>query len=709
MSVVDTGSGPRRLFGIDLGWHNLAFSVRTAGAAILALAIAYWFELGDPQWATMTVYLLAQPTVGAALAKGAWRAVGTLAGGMSGLVLVGLFSEAPELLVAATVLAIGASFYAGARLRNYSAYGVLLAGYTVLLVACEGSSRPLAAWSIASDRTLEILIGIACSTAASVVVFPRYASDVLDQALARTIGNLASYIAIAMRLSTPLAVFARLRRRMVGEVVSLDALRSYTLFETPEMRVDQHRLRRTMREFLAVLSIGRALFFRLDAFDKAGAELVLDRLRPTLESIAAQVERFAADPTALRERRRLRRELVSARAALRSAATDLEGMAGSVPFEPLANALLILNRVGDLLHGLAMAATSHAASFRSAGPPEQTSRLEPAESGRRQEALLVALRAGLAILLLSVLWMATGWNEGFTAVSGGATMLFFGVNQDNPQATARSYLVWSTIGTTVGYVVMALVFPYLQGFGALAIVLLLLLLPAGLMASTPSHAWAGIAFGGFTVAQIGTANLFAPDELAYVNGTAALVLGMVICLAVIAVLPVTAQPQRERSWQRSIGTILPAVARGTLLPRRGAGEIRAMLAALLPRLALDRQLDEDFFRGTLGAASAAIELGRLAKIAADPAMPEDAAEATRRFLARFASALEDLAADRAGRPARLAEAEAMVGAIGADLAARPLEPGPAARAVLRAGASLRFIADRFYLDRAYLAHGFAED
>jgi len=708
MSVVETKNGPPRLFGIDLGWHNFAFAIRTAGAAILALAIAYWLELGDPQWATMTVYLLAQPTVGAALAKGTWRAVGTVAGGTFGLVIVGLFSQAPELLVAATVLTVGASFYAGARLHNYAAYGVLLAGYTALLVAYEGSNHPLGAWSIASDRTLEILIGIACSTAASVVVFPRYASDVLDQSVGRTIGGLARYVATALSLSTPLAVFARLRRRMVEEVASFDALRSYTLFETPEMRVDQQRLQRIIREFLTVLSIGRGLYFRLDAFDKAGAQAVLERLRPTLDSIAAQVEHFAADPRTLRERRQLRRELVSARAALRRAATDLESMAGSVPFDPLANALLILNRVGDLLHGLAMAVVTHRASFRRAEPSKRTSLRESAEFPRR-EPLLIALRAGVAVLLLSILWIATGWNEGFTAVSGGATMLFFGVNQDNPQLAARAFLVWSTIGTVVGYVTMALVFPYLQGFEALAIVLLPLLLPAGFMASTPSHAWAGIAFGGFTVAQIGTSNLFTPDELSYVDGTAALVLGMVISLAVIAVLPVNAQPQREACRRRSIGTILPAVARGTLLPRRGAAEIRAMLAALLPRLALDRQRDEDFFRGTLGAASTAIELGRLVEVAADPALPKDAAQAIRRFLARFASTLEDLTASRANLRSPLAEAEAMVGAIDADLAGRPLEPGAAARSVLRAGASVRFIADRFYLDRAYFEHGFAGD
>ena len=261
MSVAETASGSRRLFSIDIGWQNIVFSLRTAAAAILALAIALWLELGDPQWATLTVYVLAQPTVGAALGKGTWRAVGTISGGLLGLVLVGLFSQAAELLVAATVLVVGASFYAGARLRNYSSYGVLLAGYTALLVAYEGSTHPLHAWSIAVDRTTEILIGIACGTAASIIVFPRYAGDALREALAHTLIGLARYVATALRLSTSLTVFAELRRRMTAEVVSFDALRSCAMFEAQQTRANPQQLRRTVREFLAVLTIARGLFF----------------------------------------------------------------------------------------------------------------------------------------------------------------------------------------------------------------------------------------------------------------------------------------------------------------------------------------------------------------------------------------------------------------------------------------------------------------
>jgi uncharacterized membrane protein YccC len=703
--ILNLGFSP-----IDLGWRNIVFSLRTAAAAILALALAYWLELSDPQWATLTVYIMAQPTVGAALAKGAWRAVGTAVGGLIGLVLVGLFSQAAELLVAATAALVGLSVYVGARLRNYTSYSAVLVGYTMLLVAYEGSAHPLNAWSIAVDRTTEILIGIACSTLASAIILPRYAGDALREAQAGAFGGLARYVAMALRLSTPAAVFAQLRRQMVAQVVSFDALCSFTLFETPELRADEEYLRRAAREFLIVLSIARGLFVRIEEFDDDEARQVRDRLRPTLEATAAGIERIAADPAAWNDPHRLRREILAARVALKRTTTELEGMAGTAPFDPLAGGLLILNRVGDVLRALAMVAVSAAASLRNRKAPARSRQRGRSDSGIRKEALLLAIRAALAILLLSGFWLATGWTAGFTAVSGGAIMLFFGVNQDNPLAGGRNYLVWSIFGILVGYATIVLVLPFLQGFWALSVVLLLVLLPAGLMAGTPSHAWSGIALGAWTVAEIGFGNVFKPDELAYVNNALALIFGMIGCLAVIAAMPVTSQARRGESRRRVIGTILPAVARGAMVPRKGTSEIVGMLAALLPRLALDRQRDEDFFRGTLSMASLAIELGRLRDMESDAGTPRDVASAIEDFLRRFADALGGVvAASRVDRQVHLAEAAALVAQLRVDLSTRTLEPGTAARSVLRAAASLRFIADRFDIDRAYLERHLAED
>jgi uncharacterized membrane protein YccC len=698
------GSSGRTLFSIDIGWQNIVFSLRTAAAAILALAIAYWLELSDPQWATLTVYILAQPTVGAALAKGVWRAIGTVAGGLIGLLLVGLFSQAAALLVAATVVLVGASFYAGGRLRNYTSYGALLAGYTMVLIAYEGSVHPLHAWSIAIDRTSEILIGIICGTLASVIIVPRYAADALREAQANTFTGLAHYVATALRLTTPPAVFARLRRQMVAEVVSFDALCAFTLYETPELRADEELLRRTVREFLRVLSIARGLFVRLEEFDNDDARPVADRCRPTMEVIAAGIERIAANPSVWNDPRHLRREIWAARIALRHTVTELEGMAGTALFDALADGLLILNRVRDVLRGLAMVAVTAAASRRDRNAPPSTLHREQHDLRDRQEPLLLGIRASLAMLVLSVLWLATGWNEGFTAVSGGAIMLFFAVNQDHPLAGGRTYLVWSSVGTLIGYLAIVFVLPYLQGFGALAVILLLALFPAGLMAGTPRYAWAGIALGGWIVAEISFGNVFKPDALALVNNAVALIVGMVICLGVIAAMPVTSRARRGQSWERAIGAILPAVARGGIAPRRGANEIVAMLAALLPRLSLDHQRDEDFFRGTLSMASSAIEFGRLREIKSASDTPPELSRAIDDFLTRYADALEGLATSVADHRARVAEAETIVAELRTELSAWAQQPS-----LLRAGASLRFIADRFTIDRAYLERGFVED
>ena len=709
MIAVQTAGSRNPNFSIDWSWQNIVFSLRTAAAAILALALAYWLELSDPQWATLTVYILAQPTVGAALAKGAWRVLGTVTGGLIGLVFVALFSQAAELLVAATVMLVGASFYAGARLRNYASYGVLLGGYTTLLVAYEGAAAPVGAWSVAVDRTTEILIGIACSSLASILILPRYAGDVLREAQAGTFVALTRYVARALRLSTPASVFAELRREMVAKVVSFDALSSFTLFETPELRINEKYLRRTVSEFLIVLSIARGLFARFEAFNDDGAREVHGRLRATLETTATRIERIGADPAAWSDARRLRREILAERVALNATVADLEGMAGTIAFDPLVEGLLILNRVKEVLHGLAMVVSIAAASQRNRNASRLTHRQERRDLDGRREPLLLAIRAALAMLLLSGVWMATGWSEGFAAVSGGAIMLFFGVNQDNPQTGARSYLVWSSLGILVAYLAIILVLPYLQGFGALAVLLLLLLLPAGLMAGTRSHAWAGIALGGWTVAEIGFGNVFKPDELAYVNNAAALILGMIACLAVIAVIPVTSYARRGQSWQRVIGTILPAVARGRVVPRRCAREIVAMLAALLPRLALDRKRDENFFRGTLSVASSAIELGRLRDLRSDPDMPESGARDIETFLEQLADRLESLAGNATNRRADLVKAETAVVQLYANLSAQVSKPGPTAVSLLHAAASLRFLADRFCIDRTYLERDFSED
>ncbi|GLK72067.1 FUSC family protein [Ancylobacter dichloromethanicus] len=705
----------RQAAPVDLGWRNAVFALRTAVAAVAALAAAYGLELQDPQWAVLTVYLLAQPTAGAAVAKGAFRILGTVSGALAGLVILGLWSQAPVPLVGSIALWLALCFALGAQRRNYAAYGFLLAGYTALLVGLEGAFAPTEAWHIAVDRTSEIVIGIVSITAVSVLVFPVYAGDVLRGQLARLFGELAHYGAMALQPRTPFATFVGLRRAMVEAVVKFDALRSYTVFEAPEMRASDAGLRRMTREFLRVLAVARGLHVRLGDFEVEGAGPVADRLRPTMAAVAALLERLAADPSVFRDTRRVRSQLLAARVDLNAASADLEAMVGRVPFVPLADGVLILRRAGDLLHGLSMVMVSEAASVRTGGPVRKIgARKSPPPSpvvGR--EGLLAGLRAGMALILMCGFWAATEWTDGFNAASGLAVILFFAMNQDRPGPLGFTFLLWTAIGIGAAYLAMVFVLPRIEGFGALALFLILALIPAGLMAGTPQLAWPGIAFGGFFAAEIGTGNVFQPDETAFFNAALSMLFGMGLCLVWLNLMPVNSLASRGRIWADTLGLGLPQAARGARHERVILGEVVSRLAELLPRLALDRPGEEDFLRGTLGAASTALELGRLRRLLAAPGLAEGTRAIVAGFLGRFADTLERFPQAGRGLPACVAEAEAAareadaaLAALGLPLALPPASPEAALN--LRAGASLRFIVDRFDIDRAFLLRAFGE-
>src|SRR5260370_38747153 len=60
-------------------------------AAVVALYVAFWLQLGGASSAAVTVAILAQPTRGAALAKAANRIAATLIGATMSVVMAGLF------------------------------------------------------------------------------------------------------------------------------------------------------------------------------------------------------------------------------------------------------------------------------------------------------------------------------------------------------------------------------------------------------------------------------------------------------------------------------------------------------------------------------------------------------------------------------------------------------------------------------------------
>jgi hypothetical protein len=75
-------------YGFDRG--RLAYGLRTAGAAAIALWLAWGLGLEHPQWAAMTVWAASQPVRAHLIDKSLFRGLGTLVGAVFGVLLAAL-------------------------------------------------------------------------------------------------------------------------------------------------------------------------------------------------------------------------------------------------------------------------------------------------------------------------------------------------------------------------------------------------------------------------------------------------------------------------------------------------------------------------------------------------------------------------------------------------------------------------------------------
>src|ERR1700675_2272828 len=144
--------------------HIWAYAVRVSLAAVVALYVAFWLQLGGASSAAVTVAILAQPTRGAALSKAANRIAATLIGVTMSVVIAGLFPGERIGMLGACVCWICICVFVASYLRGFQAYAAVLSGYTVAIIALVNIDTPQNLFTTMTDRMAAITIGILCVT-----------------------------------------------------------------------------------------------------------------------------------------------------------------------------------------------------------------------------------------------------------------------------------------------------------------------------------------------------------------------------------------------------------------------------------------------------------------------------------------------------------------------------------------------------------------
>jgi len=144
--------------------HVWGHALRIWLAAVTALYVAFWLQLGGASSAAVTVAILAQPTRGAALAKAVNRIAATFIGAAMSIVIAGLFPGERVGLLAAFILWMCVCVFVGSYFRGFRAYAAVLSGYTVGIITVVNIDTPQKVFTTMTDRVAAITIGILCVT-----------------------------------------------------------------------------------------------------------------------------------------------------------------------------------------------------------------------------------------------------------------------------------------------------------------------------------------------------------------------------------------------------------------------------------------------------------------------------------------------------------------------------------------------------------------
>jgi uncharacterized membrane protein YccC len=414
----------------------MTFAFKTTASGLIVLLVAFTFNLDQPQWALLTVFIVAQPQSGLVLAKSFYRIIGTLVGAAVALLFVALFAQERVLFLGALALWVGLCTFGSQFARNFAAYAFVLCGYTVAIVGIPAALDVGNAFYIATARVTEISLGIIVAATVSSVVRPSALSAELRQAVAGAHLWLADFV---------LAVIGErdvvtLRTKLISAAISIENLRASAVFEDRDVRDRSGALRQLDIALLNVVSAAQLLDQRLEL------------LRQVTERVAAGVSKALAD----------------------AAATVGAWRAGTIGADALRAGLLAaagrspLWRPDDFFAALVAYAEAHEGWV--SGRVSALGRVRLARANDGVLALWTGVRATLAVVIVSTFWILADWPHGSTAaiLAAVATARLATMGHAVPVSIA-AMLIFAT-ATLPAFIIVEVLLPLASGFEMFALI-----------------------------------------------------------------------------------------------------------------------------------------------------------------------------------------------------------------------------------------------
>ena len=554
------------------------YGVRTFAASMIALYIALLMQLPRPYWAMATVYIVSSPFVGPTSSKALYRALGTLLGAAGAVLLVPPLVQSPELLSLAIALWTGTLLFLSLNLRTANNYVLMLAGYTLPMIALAVVDNPLAVFDVASSRAQEICLGIVCAAIVGAIFWPRRLAPVVVTATGNWFSEAVRYSETYLNRQVCAENVGAMRTSMAATFNSLELMIGQLGHEGagPHTVKNARELRGRMIHLLPVLD---ALDDALVALAKR-APSEQARLQPLLDEARDWLASTLDQPSLARW------------SLLREHIDRLQPDPGQLDQRPLllfSNALYRLSEWVDLWqdcctlqHALRQ---DDASPWRAVYRHWRLGRLTPFFD--RGLMLYSVVSTVLAIIVASALWILLGWKDGSSAVILAAVACSFFAAMDDPAPQIYRFFFWTMLSVVFSSIYLFLVLPNLHDFPMLVLVFAVPFICVGTLTVQPRF------YLGTLLTIVNTANfisiqgVYDADFLTFINVNLAGPLGLLFAFIWTLVfrpfgVELAAKRMTRFSWRDIVEMTHPA----TLAEQRKVGvQMLDRLMQHLPRLA----------------------------------------------------------------------------------------------------------------------------
>jgi uncharacterized membrane protein YccC len=519
-AVVEKGSTERErgFYRLGLPWPAgttlLAFEIWVALA--ISYYIAFALELSAASSVGTGLFILVGPTQGMVLSKAIYRIVGTLFGAAFAIVLTGVFSQDRTMLIAVFSAYMACLVAAGTLLRDFRAYGCILAGYTVALISIVDIDSPTAAFTAMLDRVVVTLLVVLVLAFVSTVFSAAESARSLQSKLRLATRDIVAMASAALDQRTPPN-----SSQCVAMSARLMPLRSEVSFATPELPDGFARAKGARSALLG-------LFEAISAIQAVGLGLRnMCAPSPTVDEAISMVraaivdrrpEKWLADIDALTHRA-VEEEILSIEEAY---VMDRCKFMITV-FRDIRDGLLA-NRVGRL--------------------PRRIVNLSVHQD--YVAAIINGLRVGLAVGIVGLLGVLSGLPNAALMVVSPAIFVALGSVMHDPLAMGRAAILTAPAVVVTGAIYDFLIFPNISDYPLFIIALSPVVVITCWLIKT-GRGPMGVLYGVSSMLLTAPANVQTLNPTAFVDTAAFLVAGSVCTfLSLLLIAPVDPGLRRLR-------------------------------------------------------------------------------------------------------------------------------------------------------------------